>query len=328
VLHFARLIMAKDPFKHKAPREEGRNFLALFGCRPEIVLELWNRLANGDLIPQNGTMTHLLWTLCFCKTYAKWKTMEKITGHDPKTLRKWIKAFFDNIELLEGDIVSALHAMMFNAGSFMAHIFVVKILWKNRKKGDILNDCLVSVDCVDFRIPFHGRRFHTHKWKFGSGLRYEVAVGILSGDVVWISGPYEPGIWNDISIFRNGLLSMLEEGERIEADDGYRGAAPRYVKCPRSMGHHGGSTEAMQAIVRRRHESVNKRFNQWMILKSIYRGDIRNHGQLFRTVAIITQLAIENGEPLFSVDYEDPDLDNNYFEESDSEEDDNDDDDD
>lgn len=83
----------------------------------------------------------------------------------------------------------------------------------------------MSVDTVDFRIPFHGRKFHTHKWKFGSGLRYEAAVCILTGELVWINGPFEPGIWNDVSIFRSCLLSMLEDGERVEADDGYIGAA-------------------------------------------------------------------------------------------------------
>ena len=31
--------------------------------------------------------------------------------------------------------------------------------------------------------------------------------------------------------------------------------------------------------------------------------------------AIVTQLAIENGEPLFQVDYKDPDFENFYFDE-------------
>jgi hypothetical protein len=48
-----------------------------------------------------------------------------------------------------------------------------------------------------------------------------------------------------------------------------------------------------------------------------YRGDISRHGRIFRTVAIVTQLCIENGEPLFNVEYEDPDFDNYYFDESD-----------
>lgn len=179
-----------------------------------------------------------------------------------------------------------------------------------------MNDCLVSIDGTDFQIPFYGRKFHSHKYKFGSAIRYEVAVCILSGELVWVNGPYEPGIWNDISIFRNALLSELDEGERGEADDGYRGEAPRYIKCPASIGSV-EQMEAQSAFVRRRHETINKRFKQWGILKQVYRGDIAKHGQVFRLVAIVTQLAIENGEPLFQVDYQDPDWDNLYFEDGD-----------
>ena len=53
------------------------------------------------------------------------------------------------------------------------------------------------------------------------------------------------------------------------------------------------------------------------------RGDISKHGYAFRVVAVVAQFAIVHGEPLFSVDYEDPDFDNYYF--RDEAEDDNDD---
>jgi hypothetical protein len=130
-----------------------------------------------------------------------------------------------------------------------------------------------------------------------------------------VNGPYEPGIWNDLSIFKNALLSELDDGERVEADDGYRGASPKWVKCPASIGSR-VEMETAAAYVRRRHETINKRFKQWGILKQVYRGDITKHGQAFRFVAIVTQLAIENGEPLFQVDYQDPDFDNFYFDDA------------
>jgi hypothetical protein len=152
-------------------------------------------------------------------------------------------------------------------------------------------------------------------------LRYEVAISIIHGELVWVNGPYEPGMWNDLMIFRNSLLSELDEGERVEADDGYRGEAPRHVKCPKSMGAH-AITESMQALVRRRHETVNKRLKQWGILKQVYRGELHTHGLAFRVCAVVThQLAIENGEPLFSVDYDDPDFDNFYFDDEDDDDD-------
>jgi hypothetical protein len=183
-------------------------------------------------------------------------------------------------------------------------------------KGDINNDCLASVDGTDFQIPFNGRKFHSHKYKFGSALRYEVAVCIRTGDLVWINGPYEPGVWNDLQTFRNALLSELGNGERVEADDGYRGESPVFIKCPTSIGNH-EACEQQAAYVRRRQETINRRFKQWGILKQVYRGDVSKHGQAFRVAAIMTQIAITNGEPLFQVGYKDPDFDNLYFEDSD-----------
>lgn len=197
----------------------------------------------------------------------------------------------------------------------------LQILWEKRFEGDVLNDCLVSVDCVDFEIPFLGKTFHSHKFKFSSGLRYEAAVSIAKGDLVWINGPYEPGKWNDVMIFRNALMTELGEGERVEADDGYIGEAPNNVKCPKSISNH-ACMEKMQAFVRRRHETINKRFKQWGVLRQFHRGDLKKHTFYFRLCAIVTQLAIENGEPLFSVEYQDPDFDNLYFDDDNEDDDD------
>jgi hypothetical protein len=157
-------------------------------------------------------------------------------------------------------------------------------------------------------------------------LRYEVTLCILTGELVWINGPYEPGIWNDLVVFRNALLSELDEGERVEADDGNRGESPRYVKCPSSIGSH-EECEKEVAFVRRRQETINNRFKQWGILKQVYRGDLAKHGNAFRVCAFVTQLSIENGEPLFQVEYQDPDFDYLYFDDNNITDDNNDDDD-
>ena len=93
-------------------------------------------------------------------------------------------------------------------------------------------------------------------------------------------------------------------GERIEADDGYIGDAPEKAKCPGSVTNK-LENEKMQKRVRSRQETINKRVKQWAILSDMYRHDITQHGYIFRAIAVITQLAIENGEPLFAVEYED-----------------------
>lgn len=107
VLQKARLIMHNDPFKDRAPREEDRAFRALFGCAAHIVLKLWILLVTHDLVPEDGNMTHLLWTLMYLKTNAKWKALRQLTGGaDPKTLRKWIfDEFLPAISMLEPIVV-------------------------------------------------------------------------------------------------------------------------------------------------------------------------------------------------------------------------------
>ena len=161
----------------------------------------------------------------------------------------------------------------------------------------------MTVDGTDFRIAEHGRKFYSHKFK-KSGLRYEVCVCIKTGKIVWLNGPYPCGQWNDIKIFRDSLIHHLGQYKRVEADDGYIGEAPQHVKCPKGFMNLQNMAR-MQSIVRRRQETVNKRFKMWGILKQVYRHDILKHGNVFRSICIITQLSILNGEPLFSVDYDD-----------------------
>jgi hypothetical protein len=182
-----------------------------------------------------------------------------------------------------------------------------QIIWENRLKLDKGNDCLISVDGTDFPISQKGPKFSSHKFKKKSGLRYEVGLCILTGDIVWINGPYECGMWNDISIFRNALKGHLIPGERVEADDGYLGEHPQCVKCPAGFANT-TITEYMQQRVRNRQESVNKRFKNFGILKQVFRHDekLSEHGDVFRSVAIITQLAINKGEKLFECGYRDP----------------------
>lgn len=115
-----------------------------------------------------------------------------------------------------------------------------------------------------------------------------------------------------MQIFRSALLGELDDGERVEADDGCKGEAPRHVKCPSSIAQIEEAEES-QSFVRRQQETINRRFKQFGLLKQACRHDIRDHGDCFRSAAITTQLSIANGEPLFSVDCRDPCLDDYYY---------------
>ena len=166
---------------------------------------------------------------------------------------------------------------------------------ENRFEMDKGNDCLITVNGTDFCIFEQGSTFYNHKFK-GSGLRYEVGMCILTGKLVWINGPFECGIWPVIKIFRSALMLELEDGERVEADDRYLGKAPQHIKCPKSFCNTAETTR-MQSRICMRQESVNKRFKQFGILKQvIYCHDLSDHGDLFREIAVITEIAIEHQE--------------------------------
>ena len=181
----------------------------------------------------------------------------------------------------------------------------MQIIWENRKKNDIGNDCLVSVDGTDFRVEASGAHWYSHKY-LSSGVRYEVGLCILSGDIVWIEGPFPCGAWPDINIFRRSIIHYLEEGERVEADDGYIGDSPLHCKIPSVMGPTNlPEYEAMESRVANRHETVNKRFKHWACMKNRFSHSPKKHGSCFRAVAVFTQLSIDFGEPLFSTIYDD-----------------------
>ena len=170
------------------------------------------------------------------------------------------------------------------------------------------NDCLLSVDGTDFRIQQKGvtkkgNAFGSHKYAGKSALRYELGIDILKGNLVWVEGPYPAGTWPDIKIFLNCLAGHLLPGERVEADNGYVGH-PDKIKCPLNDCNRAENL-AMQSAARSRHETFNGRLKNWGILERKFRHDIRQHGSIFYACAIITQLIIANGEPLFEVEYGD-----------------------
>ena len=63
-----------------------------------------------------------------------------------------------------------------------------QIDFDSRKKYDVLNDCLMTINGTDFCIPQKGvakkgNAFASHKYAGKSALRYELGVSILGGDL-------------------------------------------------------------------------------------------------------------------------------------------------
>jgi hypothetical protein len=104
-----------------------------------------------------------------------------------------------------------------------------------------------------------------------------------------------------MKIFMNELAHCLEPGERVEADNGYVGHADK-IKCPNNDCNPEENL-AMQGRVRSRHETFNARLKFWGILGQRYRHDILKYGSIFYACCtVISQLAIEDGKPLFAVE--------------------------
>ena len=181
--------------------------------------------------------------------------------------------------------------------------FISQIVFEKRKEDDILNDCLMSVDGTDYRIYQKGSRFASHKYAGKSALRYELGICIRTGRLVWIQGPYPAGEWNDIAIFTDCLAHFLDPDERVEADCGYVGHAD-LIKCPNNPSNPQENL-AMQGRVRSRHETFNGRLKTWEILKQVFRHDISRHSSVLHACCVISELMVENGEPLFAVQYSD-----------------------
>ena len=89
---------------------------------------------------------------------------------------------------------------------------------------------------------------------------------------------------------------MLDDGEMVEADRGYIGEG-KFIRCPDDALDRFEFNEKND--VRARHETCNRRFKQWNILKQQFRNSKNQHGIVFHAVATLTQLDIEHGNVLF-----------------------------
>ena len=280
-LNEGRVLMARR--NRVAAKTEISRFRSMFGTGPNICALLWKRISSSTSIPNGGKTVHLLWALMLLKLYCAESVLATLAGgvHE-QTFRKWSWWFVEAISNLQYSV----------------------IVWNNRFRNDIGNVALVSVDGTDFEIyqwqPFW-TGWYSHKFK-GPGVRYEVGLCILTGEIVWIHGPFPCGRWPDLKIFRSAMKNSLSPGEKVVADLGYRGE-PNHIITP------SGDRSEPESKIRGRHETVNGRFKNWAILQRVFRHEVQKHQPAFGAVAVITQLQLENGEPLFGMENYQPEPD-------------------
>ena len=261
-----------------------RRWRSLFGASPLVCSILWGHIdpPNNRALPPNAEIKHLMWALIFLRDYNVEENHSLLTGVDEKTHRKWQWLFVDEIAMVEYKV----------------------ILWENRRVDDILNDALTSVDGTDCKVPNYKpfwKGWYSHKFNH-SGVRWEVAICLRTGEVVWIHGPFPCGRWPDILVFRHALISHMDVDEKAEADDGYIGE-PTKTLTPKINSQNQSDAQYRQYTCNRQ-ETINKRFKDWKCLGKMLRHSLQKHSTMFRAVAVICQLSVTNGEPLFQIDYD------------------------
>jgi hypothetical protein len=100
------------------------------------------------------------------------------------------------------------------------------------------------------------------------------------------------------------FVSFLNDDEMVVADSGYRGEF-WLIKTPNKVHFCLGLEFYDAAVACACHETVNLRFKNNQVLVKHFCHSLAFHSACFRAVAVVSQLIIENGEPLFDVQYSD-----------------------
>jgi hypothetical protein len=136
-------------------------------------------------------------------------------------------------------------------------------------------------------------KWYSHKFH-GPGLRYELGLCIRTGEIVWAHGGLPCGEWSDLRLARDAIIHVLDPGERIIADRGYRDQT--FFDIP-----NGNEDDEQKRKILARHETVNRRIKQFCCMSQRFRHSLRLHPRFFHAVTNLTELMIENGEPLYCV---------------------------
>merc|ERR1711915_71933 len=143
---------------------------------------------------------------------------------------------------------------------------------------------IVSVDGVDFKVwekkhpRFKVDRGQYSK-KFNHGaLKYEIAIDVYTGRIVWISGPHR-GAEHDKTIFKMGLQHRIPAGKKVICDRAYgsKDNPQENEKLALPNLCDGKELGNFKARLRCRHETFNGRIKFFKALQDTFRHGEKNH---------------------------------------------------
>ncbi|KAM9955304.1 hypothetical protein ACTFIR_011889 [Dictyostelium discoideum] len=183
------------------------------------------------------------------------------------------------------------------------------------EKVDVIHKefgCYMSVDstCTPVEKPICGKK-RRKLWntKHAScNYKYECAVGNLTGECYWVSGPHY-GSEHDFKIIKKsgGLLSSIHKREIMFGDKGYIGDI-RILTPKRKRRNHPDDDElnfyknnfvsSYRIIV----ENYFAQLKKWKVLTLPWRSTSKNHKKMFLILVYLTNLKIKK-VPLRDEDY-------------------------
>lgn len=275
-------------WNRRCQRTNEEDFATHFGPSPEVVADLWARLhttncAKARIDPTKHKVKDFLTALHWLKIYPKERERKISLKVGRDSGRKWSWLYAEKIGALKDEL----------------------IVWP--ESWDTI--FTVTIDGVHFRIkeptdPKFKFVKGAFSHKFGkSGLVYEIAISIFTQQVVHIAGPFRAGR-GDLDIAREeGLLNKIPEGHYAIADKGYRGE-PNKIRVGNYLDDEEVAMLKAEGLARQ--ETFNARLQRYAILQERFRNSMENeqfekHGTAFYAVAVLCQLEMMHGSPLFDV---------------------------
>ena len=248
-------------------------------------------LVDAKVDAKDLDLDNLLMSIYFLRNYRTYEDMERAFGPCPNTIRKWVWFFLRKIAALKAE----------------------KIVWPeewNDPKNPRLPHFLLSVDgthtrCYERQTADYNRDpgYYSHKFR-SAGYGWEIGMSLWEDRCISVRGPY-PAARNDKTIFREYLMGKLQHlGKRGIADNGYSANDIKDVlSLPNT--HDAPQVLDLKRRARARHESFNRRLKAFNILEHTFRsnGPDKDDRQkvAFEAVAVIIQMQMENGQPLFEI---------------------------
>ena len=128
-------------------------------------------------------------------------------------------------------------------------------------------------------------KWFSHKFN-GPGVRYKIGIAV-NGNIDWVHGGFPSGEWTDLKISQDAVLEVLDDGEKVLADGGYRG--DHRILTPNGLNN---AISRIRCLMRARHETVNSRLKSFNVLSHRYRHNLSKHPLCFHAVANLVQVQL------------------------------------